>query len=77
MAFLFKALMSLTENFQWLQWGVGRSKVQDPHECGNQQRPNFLRSETFLFYRWNSTALLSFDDDCWNILPDRMIFGIT
>lgn len=39
--------------------------------------PKFFRREEFLLSLWDTTALLPFDDDCWNILPDRMIFGIT
>lgn len=39
--------------------------------------PDCSRSETVLFYPWNTTALLSFDSDYWNVLTDRMSFGVT
>lgn len=39
--------------------------------------PKFSRGVKFLLSLWVTTALLPFDDYCWNILPDRMIFGIT
>lgn len=41
-AFCFKGLIFVAEDLRWFQWGSGRSKAQDPNECGNQQRMGFL-----------------------------------
>lgn len=45
MAFVFKALMFLAEDFQLFQWGSGRSKIEDVNEHGNRQRLGSLSFE--------------------------------
>lgn len=37
----------------------------------------FSGREKLVLSLWDTTALLLFDDDCWNAVPDRAIFGIT
>jgi len=58
----------------WQIKGIALKWMWESAEIG---LPKLSRKEKFLLSLWDTTALHPFDDNCWNILPDRMIFGIT